>query len=545
MDSQQPSASTLVTNGHTGTLLRCAVYCRYSSESQRNSMSIEAQRHECLSFLVKQQWSLYKVFVDEARSGTSDDRAAFQAMIAEAAGKTPPFNVILVHKLDRFARNRYDSIKYKSLLRRKGVKVISATQPIIGSGDPTEVLLEAMLEGMDEFYSLNLARESLKGMAENARHGWWNGGHAPFGFKPVASDTEKGPKKKLVIEPAEAEIVRQIFSLYRTGRGVGAIRHLLNTEGVRFRGGRRFTKNVVLLILRNEKYCGDATFGKKVNRRQRPMDWKMEPITIKDAHEPIVDRQAWAHVQELLSSRRRERKHPRAVGSDYLLSGLITCGFCGANFVGVSANSRGRRYRYYVCNTQRRAGSTGCQQPSLNATVLERIVLEEFKSRLTTRETIVELIKTRNDLAKDELEKLTARVAELEREIEDIAKRRGRLYQFIEQHADFKFEDLAPRIHQLETTRAGKEQERDQLKATLAAKSIRASEQDIEKLVEFYAKLLQDESSWAKKQVVQYLVVSVKIKGAEAQITYDPALTAARQRLSLREALTAASDSIS
>ena len=137
-------------------------------------MSIEAQRHECLAFLTKQGWNLCKVFVDEARSGTSDGRAAFQEMISEVTKRNPPSNVVLVHKLDRFARNRYDSIRYKSLLRRKGIKVVSATQPIVGSGDPTEVLLEAMLEGMDEFYSLNLARESLKGMAENARRGWWN-----------------------------------------------------------------------------------------------------------------------------------------------------------------------------------------------------------------------------------------------------------------------------------------------------------------------------------------------------------------------------------
>jgi len=174
----------------------CAIYCRYSSEAQRDSMSIEAQRTECLAFVAKQGWDLSKVFVDEARSGTSDDRAAFQEMISEATKRNPPFNLVLVHKLDRFARNRYYSIKYKSLLRRKGIKVVSATQPIVGSGDPTEVLLEAMLEGMDEFYSLNLARESLKGMAENARHGWWNGGHAPFGYKLVEVPTEKGEKQK-------------------------------------------------------------------------------------------------------------------------------------------------------------------------------------------------------------------------------------------------------------------------------------------------------------------------------------------------------------
>src|SRR3989338_7928690 len=199
----------------------CVIYCRYSSEAQRNSLSIEAQTHECRAFAERQGWIVHKIYVDEARSGTSDDRVSFQEMIHDALSPDPPFRVVLVHKLDRFARNRYDSIKYKHFLRKKGLRVISAGQPILGSGDPTEVLLEAMLEGMDEFYSLNLSRESLKGMAENARQGYWNGGYAPYGYKFTFIQTPKGQKRKLMIEDSEAKAVKLIFKMYLNGLGAG------------------------------------------------------------------------------------------------------------------------------------------------------------------------------------------------------------------------------------------------------------------------------------------------------------------------------------
>ena len=119
-DVMQFSPQREVTNGHYGRASRCAVYCRYSSEGQRDSMSIEAQRRACTDFAAKQGWTVHKVFVDEARSGTSDEREAFQDMISDGIKKQPPFQVVLVHKLDRFARNRYDSIKYKHVLKRQG-----------------------------------------------------------------------------------------------------------------------------------------------------------------------------------------------------------------------------------------------------------------------------------------------------------------------------------------------------------------------------------------------------------------------------------------
>ena len=496
-------------------------------------MSIEAQRRECLAFAEKQGWRVHKVYVDEARSGTSDDRAAFQEMIAESTVKHPPFQFVLVHKLDRFARNRYDSVKYKALLRRSGVRVVSATQPIIGSGDPTEVLLEAMLEGMDEFYSLNLARESLKGMAENARRGWWNGGFAPLGYKLITTQTEKGPKRKLAVETSEAKLVRRIFALYLKGDGVSAIRHRLNTEGLRCRGGYPFTKNLVLGILRNEKYCGDVTFGKRLNKRRRPMDWKLDAITIKDTHEPIASREDWNRVQTMLDGHRRVAPHPRASMSDYLFSGLIECALCGARFVGQSAHSKGHRYPYYVCNTIIRAGSAGCRQRRFNAETLERIFLSKLHERLTTRETIKKLITSRNELLKEAQAQRENRLPRLNQEIQALDRKRTRLFELAEENKGLTSEDIAPRVKELAALMRGKELDRDQLKVQLAAKPVKVSEPVIRELVDFYAALFADESFWGRKRLVHAFMVSVKIDDRYAYLTYDPSLTSERYRIPL------------
>jgi len=499
-------------------------------------MSIEAQRRACLEFAEKQGWMVYKIYVDEARSGTSDDRAAFQEMIAGAAAKNPPFEVVLVHKLDRFARNRYDSVKYKALLRRRGIRVVSASQPILGSGDPTEVLLEAMLEGMDEFYSLNLARESLKGMAENARHGWWNGGFAPFGYRAVHIQTEKGEKRKLGIELSEAEIVRRIYAMYLKGQGVNAIRHRLNLEGVRYRGGYRFTKNLVLGILRNEKYCGDATFGKTLNKRKRPMDWKLEAITVKNAHEPVVSREDWDRTQALLNSRRKSVKQPQAVNSEYLFAGAMECAFCGCTFVGTGAHGHGGHYRYYVCNTIIRAGASSCPQRKFNAETLEQVFITKLRERMTAREAIRDLITARNQMLKEAHAQQARVLPRLERELRTIDRRQRKIFESIaDQKIGLTKEDIAPYVRELAAMRAQKELERDQLRAQLGMRPVKVSDAAIEELADFYQALFEDNSFVGRKRLVQGLLVSVRIDERYAHLSYNPALTPERDRVPISD----------
>ena len=179
---------------------RVALYARYSSDNQR-SESIDAQLRAMHSYCQQHHYQVVKTYVDEARSATTDRRPSFLQMIADSSSKL--FDIVLVHKLDRFSRNRYDSAMYKRELKKNGVSLYSVLENLDDS--PESIMMEAVLEGMAEYYSQNLARETMKGMRETALQCKHTGGKPPLGFDvdPVS--------KKLVINEQEAEWVRLIF----------------------------------------------------------------------------------------------------------------------------------------------------------------------------------------------------------------------------------------------------------------------------------------------------------------------------------------------
>lgn len=157
--------------------MNAVIYARYSSDNQREE-SIEGQIRECKTFAQRNGMTIVGEYIDRAKSATTDKRPEFQRMIAESSKKA--FEIIIVWKLDRFARNRYDSAHYKAQLRKNGVKVISATESI--SEGAEGVLLESVLEGMAEYYSKELGEKTLRGMTENALKCKHNGGLCPLGF---------------------------------------------------------------------------------------------------------------------------------------------------------------------------------------------------------------------------------------------------------------------------------------------------------------------------------------------------------------------------
>src|SRR3990167_1731485 len=161
---------------------KVALYLRVSSEKQaEKDLSIPSQRKALQKYAAEKGWIIVQEFVDEAQSARSAKRPAFQEMISLAKKKPPPFNVILVWKLSRFARSREDSIIYKTLLRKNGVQLISINEQIDNS--PAGKMLEGIIEVMDEFYSTNLAHDTVRGMKENAQQGYFNGGYVPYGYE--------------------------------------------------------------------------------------------------------------------------------------------------------------------------------------------------------------------------------------------------------------------------------------------------------------------------------------------------------------------------
>lgn len=285
------------------------------------------------------------IYVDEGISGRrAEKRPAFMRMIAAAKRKPAPFDAILVHRFDRFARSREDSVVYKSMLRRDcGVQVISVTESI--EDDKFSVILEAMLEAMAEYYSINLADEVRKGMTEKARCGGRQT-YAPFGYRTVSG--------QLVPEPTEAALVVEVFRRFVDGESYFAIARWLNGIGARTRNGCNFQNRSVRYILRNITYIGKNAWTPKREHDHSSGYVITENTIISDAtHAPIVSHELWNAAQQRIEKLKIMYPHSSqpTKHADWL-SGIVRCPHCGSvmvrNIQGKYAN--GEPKIFWVCN---------------------------------------------------------------------------------------------------------------------------------------------------------------------------------------------------
>jgi len=409
-------------------LKRAVIYARYSSDNQREE-SISAQVfYECKQYAKKNELVIVGTYIDEAISATTDVRPNFLRMFDEA--KSGIFEYVLIHKLDRFSRNRFDSAIYKKRLRELGIKLISITQPFDDS--PESAILEAVLEGMDEFYSKNLSREVMKGMRENARKCLHNGGIPPLGYD-VAN-------KKYVINEPEALVVRLIFDLYTKGYGYDRINNELNRLGYRNKLGNPFSKHTLSSILRNEKYNGVYIFnravqkinGKRNNHKNKSDE---EIIRIPMGIPRIVDEVTFIKAQEIIVTRRHpgERSRMKAK-TNYLLSGKVICGKCGCVMVGNTINSK-KPYAYYECNYRDR--TKNCASRRINKVMLEELVLEILKDNIFRD--IPGLIQEVNQLHKKRDEHTANNINSLQLKIKELKSKNHNLIKAIEEGGFSKF----------------------------------------------------------------------------------------------------------
>lgn len=228
--------------------MKAIIYARYSCDNQREE-SIEGQLRECKVFAERKEFTLVGTYIDRAVSAKTDNRPEFQKMIKDSAKGL--FDVIIVWKLDRFARNRYDSAHYKAILRKNDVKVISATEVI--SEGAEGIILESVLEGYAEYYSAELSEKVIRGMTENALKCQYNGGFIPVGY------TVDG-EKHYQVDPLTAPFVREAFLMYVNGKQVKEIVEYLNDKGILSSQKKPMTKTTVSTILQNRKYIGEYQY---------------------------------------------------------------------------------------------------------------------------------------------------------------------------------------------------------------------------------------------------------------------------------------------
>ena len=228
--------------------MTAVIYARYSSDNQREE-SIEGQIRECTAYAEKNGITIVKHYIDRAISAKTDNRPEFQQMIKDSDKKL--FDIVLVWKLDRFARNRYDSARYKTQLKKNGVKLMSATE-IISEG-PEGIILESVLEGYAEYYSADLSEKVIRGMTENALKGKFTGGAIPFGYIINADH-------RFEIDPLTAPFVAETFQRYNDGQTMREIRDWLNEKGVKNQRGGLMTFNTIQHMLNNRRYIGELKY---------------------------------------------------------------------------------------------------------------------------------------------------------------------------------------------------------------------------------------------------------------------------------------------
>ena len=316
---------------HLQPLTPAALYARVSSDRQDVDLSVSAQLRALKDYAKANGYSVAREYVDEAESGRVADRPQFREMIEEGSQPNAPFEVILVWKFSRFTRKREHAVAFKSMLRRKGIRVVSITEHADDS--PTGKLMEAIIESVDEFYSENLAQDVVRGMRESASRGFFLASKAPFGYKRVKVSDGVKERPTLEVDPATAPVVEEIFESSLSGNGLKEICKTLNGRGIPNRG-KRWNKVGLHYLLTNEAYTGTAVWG-RTSKGEKAQD----PVRVEGAWPALVSKELFDAVQEAMRERAPKVQRPARVGSRFLLSGLLKCGVCGGPYRAQGAKS--------------------------------------------------------------------------------------------------------------------------------------------------------------------------------------------------------------
>lgn len=327
--------------------MNAVIYARFSSHNQREQ-SIEGQLHDCYEYAKRYDLTIVGEYIDRAISGMTDERPDFQRMITDASKKQ--FQRILVWKLDRFARNRYDSALYKHKLKQYGVRVVSAMENV-GEGDES-ILLEALLEASAEYYSLDLKKKIKRGQRENISKGIWCGGSVAYGYKVV--DGKLRPDEKT------APTIRYVFEQYARGVPMKDIIGELNARGVRSQRGGKLTHTTFSRALINPVYIGQ---------------YKYKGDVVEGLAEPLIDEATFYKVQQRVKANAHAPAASKAI-VEYSLQGKAFCGYCGSPMTGESGRSKtGDMHHYYTCSARKRKHA--CQKKNEKKAPLELYVVDQ------------------------------------------------------------------------------------------------------------------------------------------------------------------------
>ena len=357
------NSSASSTNCSAHSFMKTAViYARYSSDNQ-TEQSIEGQLRVCEEYAKSNDILILNTYIDRAMTGTNDNRPDFQRMLKDSTKKQ--WSIILVYKLDRFSRNKYESVIHKKMLKENGVKVVSAMENIPDT--PEGIILESLLEGMNQYYSAELAQKIKRGMRETRIKGLYQGGGLLYGYKIE--------NRRIVLNENEYKNVQFMFEQYARGYKVKKIIEILTNKGI-LNKSKPFKENIVYRILRNEKYTGI---------------YKHDNETIDNMYPPIISKELYAKAQQSI---KQNRYGKNSVVVNYLLKGKIKCGYCGMLVSSECSTARnGEVVHYYKCRGRKRLRN-GCINKTIRKDELEEIIITKLIEELNKPKNLNKIVNT-------------------------------------------------------------------------------------------------------------------------------------------------------
>jgi site-specific DNA recombinase len=445
---------------------RAALYMRVSTGRQaEHDLSIPDQRSQLNSWCRAKGHVVVAEFIEAGASASDDRRPVFQQMIERACDGEHSFDLIVVHSYSRFFREAFEQEFYLRKLAKHGVKVVSITQPVGDEREPVQAMMRKVIALFDEYQSKENAKHVLRSMKENARQGFWNGATAPLGYRVIEAEKRGSKiKKKLDIDPVEAETVRLIFTLYLNGDGesgalgVKEIVKWLNARGHRTRRGETFSVGGVHRLLTNTIYIGHWKFNTRASRTRAK---KPAEEVVEIAVPAIVEPHVFEQVQRQLHARSPKVVAPRVTTGPILLTGLAVCATCHAGMMlrtGTSKN--GRVYRYYTCSSCATKGKTVCKGRSVPMDKLDTLVTYHLIEQLFEPARLAEMLQSLSSRRAEKAESLNSRLMALQREVTNAEEKLKRLYRLVEDGITDLDEVLKDRLNTLKA-------ERDQAHAAL------------------------------------------------------------------------------
>ena len=404
---------------------RAVLYARYSSDNQRVE-SIDAQLRAGREYCRRKKYAIVGEYVDEAMTGTNDNRPGFQQMVDDSKKKI--FDLVVFHKIDRSARNEYDYYFNKFKLQKHNVRIEFSGQTIDTS--PEGILTEAVMVGVSAYYSRNLSKEVKKGKRENALKGLFNGGTPPLGYNIV--------DKQYIINEHEAEGVKLIFDMYLKDHGYISIAKELNSRGYKTKRGYDFGKNSLYEILRNVRYIGTYILGRITKdhngKRNTHGETSKDMLVIENAVPAIISKEIFAKVAEKMNNNKNRAGAFKAKES-YLLSGIVFCGECGKAMQGKTTKKRNpdKVYHYYYCGAQSRLGKKSCSNKLIDLSYLEDLVVNKIEETLFNPKSKKVLLENIATAYKNQRNKLDNERDMLLKQHSKVARRMDLLYTQIEE----------------------------------------------------------------------------------------------------------------